>query len=387
LLVNDVQVEQASQSFTLDGVQYPAGTYVVWLDQPKRGLANVILEAGLDLSDIPGLFFYSPPSVWSHPLLWGTYRAVMEEKINIQTHPVNKADAPQGSAEGGKAGAYVYLPTSLTAVQATNDLLARGVELFRATDSFTDGGRTFGPGAIIVPADRALANELANGYALDVLALKNPPGTAVPMHPQRIAVYGDEGVRHSLETLGFDYDELSRSDLNAGAIADYDVFVNQDLRWSSIDAAGQTSVSDWFAAGGNYVALTSRGVGFAAGADFVDVTYASIPGNSIVKIDFNTASSLAAGFREEDYAFVNSSIWFTSWDDLEVATSIDGSNDFLVSGFWPDWQTSGAAGMPIVLQKDAGNTDVTLIGLDATFRGHPENMFRLIANAIYDGLD
>ena len=49
LLFNDIQVEQASQSFTLDGVEYPSGTYIVWLNQPKRGLANTILSDGLDL--------------------------------------------------------------------------------------------------------------------------------------------------------------------------------------------------------------------------------------------------------------------------------------------------------------------------------------------------
>ncbi len=71
LLFNDVQVEQTSGAFTLNGVEYPAGTYIVWMNQPKRGLANTILSDGLDLSDIPGLYFYSPPSVWTHPALWG----------------------------------------------------------------------------------------------------------------------------------------------------------------------------------------------------------------------------------------------------------------------------------------------------------------------------
>jgi hypothetical protein len=45
------------------------------MDQPKRGLANMILDSGPDLSDIVGLTFYSPPAVWSHPLLWLTTRA------------------------------------------------------------------------------------------------------------------------------------------------------------------------------------------------------------------------------------------------------------------------------------------------------------------------
>ena len=57
LLFNDVEVEQASQPFMVDGTSYPKGTYIVWMDQPKRGLANTILDAGPDLSDIVGSDF------------------------------------------------------------------------------------------------------------------------------------------------------------------------------------------------------------------------------------------------------------------------------------------------------------------------------------------
>jgi hypothetical protein len=62
-------------------------------------------------------------------------------------------------------------------------------------------------------------------------------------------------------------------------------------------------------------------------------------------------------------------------------------NDFLVSGFWVDWQNSGAKGMPIVVHGADGDSDLTLIGFDATFRGHPEDSFRILGNAIYNGLD
>jgi hypothetical protein len=384
LLFNDVQVEQASQSFTLEGVEYPKGTYIVWLDQPKRGLANTILDPGLDLSDIPGLYFYSPPSVWSNPYLWGVKLAVMEDKLDLKTNTVNNADAPQGSAEGGKAKAYAYLPTSLAAINATNDLLARGVALQRMPEPF-DG---FGAGAIIVPADPALANELANQYALEVFALKKKPASAVPMVEQRIAVYGDEGVSHALKTLGFEFDEVGTSDLNGGAISGYDVFVNQGLRWSSLNAAGQESFLDWFAAGGDYVGLPDRGraVDFVNDAGITAVDYGYISGNAILEIDYDPDDTVAAGYPEDGFAFVYRSVWFTDWPDMTVSASID-SGDFLVSGFWEDWPTSGANGMPIVVHDTDGDSDVTLIGIDATFRGHPEESFKLIANAIYSGLE
>jgi hypothetical protein len=46
--------------------------------------------------------------------------------------------------------------------------------------------------------------------------------------------------------------------------------------------------------------------------------------------------------------------------------------------------------MPVIghgSNGDEGIQDFILIGIDATFRGHPENTFRIIGNAIYDGLD
>jgi len=391
LIFNDVQVEEASQSFYLDEVEYPKGTYIVWLDQPKRGLANVYLSDGLDLSDIPGLYFYSPPSVWSNPRLWGTELAVMEDKMDIKTSVVNNASAPQGSVEGGSAAAYAYLPTSIAAFKATNDLLRRGVNLYRVKEPFEDSGRNFGAGAIIIPGVPSLANELANQHALEVFAIGDLPENAVPMVIQRIAVYGDEGVRHCLKTLGFDFDEVGTGDLNAGAISGYDVFLNQGLRWSSLNADGKASILAWFVSGGDYVGLPDRGraIDFANDAGIVAVDYGYISGNAVVKVGYDPDDSVAAGFLEDGYAFVYRSVWFTDWDGMEVSARLD-EGDFLVSGFWENWQTSGANGMPIIVQgedPDKNSQDTVLIGIDATFRGHPENTFRIVGNAIYTGLD
>ena len=36
---------------------------------------------------------------------------------------------------------------------------------------------------------------------------------------------------------------------------------------------------------------------------------------------------------------------------------------------------------------DEGFQDTVLIGIDPTFRGHPENTFRIVGNAIFTGLD
>ncbi|MBW2442794.1 MAG: hypothetical protein JRH12_20140, partial [Deltaproteobacteria bacterium] len=284
-----------------------------------------------------------------------------------------------------------YLPTSIAAFQATNDLLARGLTLYRMAESFTDSGRSFPAGAVIVPGLPALADELANQYALDVSALSGIPETAVLMKKQKIAVYGDEGVMHCLKTLGFDFDEVSPGELNTGAIAGYDVFLNRDLKWSRLNRAGKASMAAWFAAGGDYIGLACQGVGtqFAIDAGIADVAYVSVAGNAIVKIGYNPDDTVSAGFLEDGFAFFYYPMWFTDYDGMDVSAHLDGG-DFLVSGLWPGWQASGANGMPVIVhgeKGDKGIQDTVLIGIDPTFRGHPENTFRLVGNAIFAGLD
>jgi len=394
LMFNDVQVEQASQAFVLNGVEYPAGSYVVWMDQPKRGLANTILSDGLDLSTIPGLEFYSPPTVWSHPLLWGVRRVEMEEPMNIATHPVNKADAPAGSVEGGKAGAYAYLPTSITAIQATNDLLGRGVELLRAQGPFTDGGRDFDAGAFILSGDdKATANELASQYGLDLFALEGLPAGAVPMHQQRIAVFiSDAGGLGLLKRFGFTFDVLTRNDLNDETkppLTDYDVIINTNVSTSRLNTTGMAKVTDYFAAGKDYIGIGGSGADLASQIPDFAFTATNYPDalDSAIRVDYNPSDPVGSGFGIEGYGFANGTRTFSDLGaNVQVAANVH-DPDFLVSGYWPDWAASGAAGQPIVIRWEAGTLDATLIGLDPIFRGHPEDSFRLVANAIFSGLD
>ena len=387
LLFNDVEVEQASQSFTLDSTNYPKGTYIVWMDQPKRGLANMILDAGPDLSDIVGLTFYSPPAVWSHPLLWGASRAVMEEKISIKTNAVNKADNPSGSVTGKKAGAYAYEPTSIAAYQVTNKLLDHGVSVLRASGAFADNGFNFEPGTFIVPADNSLANELANQHNLDVFAIKEPPPNAIMMRKQEIAVYADEGTRHALEVLGFDFDAVGRSDVNAGVVEQYDLFLNRNRSWGGLNDDGRASLSKFFAAGGDYVGLRSTGIALAIDAGIIDVDYDNDDGNAIVGVEYSATDSVAGGLPDHDYAFVYTPAWFTRLGTGVISSAKFPDGDFIVSGLWPFSPGIEPAGSPVVVHYTNGVSDTTLIGLDVTFRGHPENTFRLLANAIYEGLD
>ena len=335
--------------------------------------------------------------MWTHPALWGVRRAVMEEPMALATHPVSKADSPQGSVEGGKAGAFAYLPTSITAIQATNDLLARGVGLLRAPGPFSDGGRNFDAGVFILPGSaKSIANELASQYGLDLFALKGAPAGAIPLRQQRIAAYiSDTGGPFLLRRFGFPFDVITRNDLNDATkppLTDYDVFINTgvSMTTSGLNATGKAKLTNYFAAGKDYIGIGGTGATLASQMALFAFTTTSYPGtlDSAIRVDYNTSDPVGSGFGPEGYGFANGTRTFSGLGaDVQVAAKVH-APDFLVSGYWPNWQTSGAAGQPIVIRwASAGTQDVTLIGLDPIFRAHPEDSFRLVANAIYAGLD
>ena len=117
-------------------------------------------------------------------------------------------------------------------------------------------------------------------------------------------------------------------------------------------------------------------------------TIIRIPGSldSAIRVDYNTIDPVGSGFGPEGYDFANSPRTFGSLGaDVQIAAKIH-DPDFPVSGYWPNWQTSGAASQLIVIRWESGTQDVTLIGLDPIFRGHPEDSFRIVANAIYSAL-
>ena len=104
-------------------------------------------------------------------------------------------------------------------------------------------------------------------------------------------------------------------------------------------------------------------------------------------MDFAAGDPIAAGFGAEGYVFVNSATLFSDLAaDVQIAAALD-AESFFVSGYWPGWAESDACGAAVAIHKTDGTQDVTLIGFDALFRAHPENGFRMVANAIYNGLE
>jgi hypothetical protein len=394
LLFNDVKVEQAAAAFTLGDLTYPKGSYVVWLEQPKRGLANTILWQGWDISYHPGLAMYDI-SGWSLPLTWGVTCAVAQDALAAKTSAINKADGVSGKAETAtKTAAFAYLPTCNEAVKATNDLLGRGVKLLRSEAPFDVGVNSFGAGTFVMPADqanaRAIANELVSKWGLDVSALTSVPNGLIEMKKQKIALSGDAGERFVMTELGFDWTPVTSAQVSSGVLLTegFDVWVNSSVSSSTTTRAAAQAFA---AVGGDYVGVGRTGVPLATAAGLLTGTTAqgSSNNNGVLKVAYTPTDPVAAQYPTDSYGFVYGPLWFTSTGpDVKTAASI-APGDFFVAGWWSGWKTTSAAGSPVAVHCTYGDAsaEITGIGLHAMFRAHPSFTYRLVANGIYNGLD
>ena len=74
---------------------FEEGSYVIWMAQPRRGLADTALSIGVDVSPrIQRL--YAPPAAWSHGYLWGADTVTIPDgaRFSPRTDEVLPAQPP-----------------------------------------------------------------------------------------------------------------------------------------------------------------------------------------------------------------------------------------------------------------------------------------------------
>ncbi|MFJ6348744.1 M14 family zinc carboxypeptidase [Streptomyces sp. NPDC092046] len=359
LLANDVRVGRAAD-----------GSYVVDLRQPKRGIANVILADGRDISaDVSTMYDISG---WSLGLLWGaTVRKVERGPVPAVVRQVHAA-APTGSvAPYGDLLLRLDDPEELVAVNA---LLARGVAV-RRTES----------GAAVVPGSaRKAARELAGRYGVEFRATKER-GSA-PLLRTRVVASASAGELFALREMGFEVVPVSAERLNGGfrwAAGDV-LYVSRGLDWAELSPAARAALR---AGRAGVVAVGAEGAAFNAAAGLLRAT--AVAGgpdaNGVVRVRA-AGSPLTAG--APGHAFVYAPLWFTGLGagvrtDLAYAPAAP-----LVSGHWRAGADgkggpADAAGRAAVVSGRAGyGVPVVLIGTEPLFRDHPKGSFALVGRAL-----
>jgi hypothetical protein len=182
-----VEIRQATSPFTAGGQQYPAGSHVIYLNQPYAAFSKTLLE----VQEYPHLLEYpgGPPqrpydvTAQTLPMLLGfkanlvtsSFSASTKLLAEVKPTPVTMPAAPPAT------GGYTVGPESYGVFQIVSRLQKQGIPTFRAGAQFVDGGRIFPAGTFIVPptdAARQILQDQSRNTGIPVSTIPTVPSVA-----------------------------------------------------------------------------------------------------------------------------------------------------------------------------------------------------------------
>jgi hypothetical protein len=409
LLTNGIQVDEMKQDTTYGSTTFAKGSYVVWMTQAHRGLADTALSIGTNIS---GLIerLYAPPGAWSHGYLWGADTLVIPREASFSpiTNRVTKSSHLLGGVEPGVADVYVLAIDSPTAVRTLNALLAGGTQAQLAMTSFTSPtGGTLPAGSAIFAADPATKVALASvGRTNDVWFTRADDSALPALEPidrvPRIAVLTAAVNQDvwSLRNLGFTADPIATgatSQLNNPAAANpldgYDLVFNT-AGWPTAAnvATVRTRLQAFFAGGGGYIGAGANGANFLSSSALVTgLTAASRTGNGRSGIvgwnnEGGPNSPIVGAFPAQDTAIMDPPTWFTS---IPATMTVDGRlplAGYFLAGLWaPDAQSASAPGSAVIAHGTSisGAARLTIFAMNPLYRADPEREWTMLGSAAY----
>jgi hypothetical protein len=406
LLDNGIQVETALDAFTWDGQTFPAGSYVVWMDQALRGLAYTTLSAGQDISDrITQL--YAPPGAWSHGLLWGADVVEVPNDPGFApgTTPISAPTGLEGGVRPGAADWYAITLRGVTEVRAILDLLRSGVEGEVAEEPFVSGSAGQMPAGSLLfsAADTAslAAAGLASGMLFErVLNADKPDETTQLDEAPRVAkLAGGSGRNDTLWSLeqifGPDVQIVTTSSLlNAATdpLLGYDVIYNAGGAYPSEpqSSVARDRLKSFFARGGGYIGTSQSASNFAflndGGLVTSPLTQGSDAAGGGIAIWANegTEGPMTAGYPVQDSLYLPSNITFFSavpTDATVDARYLDSTDDLFLAGLWRGRDAAVANAAVIVHGTTTAESRYVGLATNPFSRGDAEREWALIGQA------
>ena len=340
LVMADVEVNQAESSFSVEGMQFPAGSYVIPMNQPYAGFANSMLEVQHypDLREYPGGPPQRPYDVTAH-----TFGYLFDfEAVAI--------DGPVGVelSEAIEAPEFDFrLPDHLVGPDAPRVAMYKSWQ-----EPMPEGWQRWVFDQHEMPYDTLHDADIRGGSlsGYDVLVFQ-------AQDAESIREGFDEGQLPAHYTGG----------LGIQGVAAVKAFVQDGGRVIAIEAATEF-VTDLFELD---VSNATEGL---SNSDFY------IPG-SILRLELEASSEITQGMRSE----VSSWYWRSSMayevNDARVRVAARyGSGDPLLSG----WVLGGEhiAGKPAILEADIGDGSLVLFGFQPNYRAQTVVTWPLLFNAI-----
>ncbi|MFN7920037.1 MAG: M14 family zinc carboxypeptidase [Bryobacteraceae bacterium] len=309
-----VELKRATAAFTANGKQYPAGSYVVPLAQPAKRLIRNLLDPKTDMD---AKFIAEQErrrkrklrdeiydvTAWSLPLMYNV-ECIPTGTETAGAFEAFKGPAPKGTVTGGKATVAYVVPWGANASgRFLTNALREGLTIHSADKAFTQNGRKFGPGAVIVqvkqngPGVHDAVAKLAEESGAEVLAVNTSwvesginfgSNNVFPIARPQIALAWDTPVQggsagHTRFVLerqyGFPVTAVRTRQLATADLTKFHVLLLPDPQGNyaaEIGPVGMQRIKDWAQAGGTIVALGAGATAFLASNGLLGVQQENI---------------------------------------------------------------------------------------------------------------
>jgi hypothetical protein len=293
---------------------FPAGSYVIDLNQPQKRLIKAILEqdtpqddafikdnlARFRRNELRGKsqtkedYGFYDITAWSLPLAYGIDAFWTEDAGAISSVPVTAEyleNARRGSVDGRARIAYLIpYDTDGAGVMAIR-LLKENFRVAVSMKPLNAAGRNWKRGTFVVRLTRnpesvhEAVTRLARELGVNVVAVNtgfseegdNSVGgeSVIPLQMPKIAMVADEAADQSsygsiwwtLDRYGIDFTPLTISNIRGGAINRYNVLIMPDgaagRYFSAFGAGGISGLKEWISKGGTLITVRGASV-FAA---------------------------------------------------------------------------------------------------------------------------
>jgi hypothetical protein len=442
LIKGGVTVHRATASFSVNGRQYPAGSYVVKTAQAYRPHVMDMFEPQDHPDDIPypGGAPRAPYDVTGYNLAYSMgikYDRILEgfdgpfEKLaDVVPPPAGKVThAPAG-------GGYLFSPQVNDAFVAVNRLLKANEEVHRLKSATSVNGRSLAAGSMYVaagPSTLPILQKLAaeKGLSFEGVA-PLPPGATSRLRPVRIGLWDVYGgsmpsgwTRWLLEQFEFPFEVVFAKTLDAGNLrSKYDVLIFVDGAIPAQDGGGPNQPAaasipmefrEWLGSvsvsrtvpelktfvdeGGTLLAIgSSTAIGHHFGlpirsalSELVNGVETPLPSGkfyvpgSILRARVDTSHPLAHGLEDAVDIFFDHSEAFRLLPDAAArgvrAVAWIGDRTPLRSG-WA-WGQQYLDQTVQIVEASLGKGRVVLFGPEIVWRGQPHGTFKFLFNGIY----
>ncbi|MGG4480837.1 S-layer homology domain-containing protein [Paenibacillus illinoisensis] len=356
LLRNGVQVERSTEAVTVDEKTYPAGSFVVNMHQALRGMANLVLHDGIDVSDFESV---SGQIVQNFPDLRGFNAYVIREPniFNGKMTPATSVAIPATKMPSNTA--YVLIQnTNNDAIQAVNDLLSSGKEVTMLTSSGEESeiGDFVVSYADLVP--------LASKYLLDVHAYADRKPKGKQLKHSAVAALGEPAF--VLEGLGFDVTPDQEK---------ADVLVNM------FEADEQIEQGKPFIAYGSMGMMIIKDL--IPGFTYSGPEWENYEG--VFLADVKQDHVITAPYDNEEYLYTVTGSYIQSVpENANILATFSKKDNFYKSGWWPAHDDAKGQILAFTYQND--NKNITVFANDLTSTAHSQHQYRLLANSIFNAV-